>query len=643
MASVLACGSARYRAIALSLGLAACTSGDQTGSGEPSFSLSATSITFNATKNGDTPPPQQIIVTVNNGTVFLDVDAGGSGFGASLQLTGPASGVITVTPPAPFGDQFGNIIVKGCRDQFCIMGNVPGSPKTIGVAYFVKALSVSPPFVNFSANEGNIAAAQNITLDTSPGTAAWTSSVAYLSGATGWLSIPPSGPSRPATITLNPPSMLAGVHRANITLTASGASISVPVVFMAHSLGVNFVSPYVATANVSGEVIVRGYGFSSIADPQVMFGATAATAITAVSDTEIRASYPALAQGNYQVTVKNASQSLPTRAKLVVVDTPAYPFAAISRSGGVTKVIYDAERQALYLLNVDSDVNNNRIERYRFNGIGWTSDSLSLPIGGLFGGMALSPDGTEIIVAAFSTISHVDPNTLAITAGLSASPVLGPGPLGELAMANDGGAIGAFLLGQNAKYYRYDVLLRDLVPLSAPADIGTRRIYSSGDGRRLILAKPNVEPTSTSLYYYDSGNGTLVATPVTVRSAIHVGVSRTASRLIIEKDSAAIGGIDEDRVFDNQFNLLGTLPPSGGLASDVVAVSPDGTKGYRYVVGTGVIRVFDLAQSDGLGGFVEMTGITVPALGSATEMTISPDGGTLFLVSAEQLLVVPVP
>ncbi len=523
------------------------------------------------------------------------------------------------------------------------MGNVPGSPKTIGVAYFVKPLSVSPSFVNFSANEGNVAAPQNITLDSSPGTAAWTSSVSYLSGTAGWLSVPPSGPSRPATIALNPPSMSAGVHRANITFTASGASISVPVVFMAHSPGVNFVSPYVATTNVSGDVILRGYGFSGISNPQVMFGTTAATAITVVSDTEIRASYPALVQGNYQVTVKNALQSLPTRAKLVVVDPLAYPFAAISRSGGITKVIYDAERQALYLFKTDTDVNTNRIERYRFNGTGWASDSLPLGIGGLFGGMALSPDGTEIIIAAFSTISHADVNTLAITASVSVSPVLGPGPLGELAIANDGGAIGAFLLGQNAKYYRYDVLLRGLVPLSAPADIGTRNIYSSGDGSRLILAKPFPEPTSDSVYHYDSAGGTLAAAAVTVLSAQHVGISRTGSKVIFQKDYLAISGSTADRVYDDHFNLSGTLPSNGDMVINCISVSPDGTRAYSYNGSSGVIRVFDLTNSDGLGGFVELTGTTVPASTSAAQMTISTDGRTLFIANSEQLLVVPVP
>jgi len=618
------------------------------------LSFSATSLTFSATKNGDTPPAQQVIVTANGGSVFIQVDA--SGFfpievNESFQFTGTATGVITFTPSGSTFGGSGTVIVKGCKDQFCLQGQVRGSPQTINVSYQVVPLSVSASRIDFSAKEGSAPGSQSITLNSSPGKPGWTSSVTYVSGTPDWLSVPSSGLSRPATITLSPSSLPAGVHTANITFSAGGVSLTVPVVAMVHALGLNFVSPYVATTNVAGEVILRGYGLSAIANPQVMFDTTAATAVTVVSDTEIRANHPALASGSYPVTVKNSSQSLPTRAKLVVVDPPTYPFAVLTRpgltedTGFAHKTVYDAERRAFYIFNADCSFNsvNNRIERYRFDGAVWNFDFLSLGIGCPFADMTMSPDGTEIIALRFESMLHVDPVALAITTTVSPIFAQGQGAFGLVGMANDGGAVAGIPINQKATYCRYDVLLRECTPLNAPSDIGTRNIYSTGDGTRLVLAKPVPEPTSNNLYYYDSSTGRLVATPILVRAALHAGVSRTGSRVAISKDYFVIDAITVDRIFDGQFNLLGTLPLTATLDPDVIAMAPDGNRAYRFVEATSDIHIFDLTKPDGLGGFTELPSIAVTVVGSVSEMLITPDGGTLFLVSSQQVLVIPAP
>ena len=109
--------------------------------------------------------------------------------------------------------------------------------------------------------------------------------------------------------------MLVGTYKASITLTVGTGSATVLVSLAVNALGANFVAPYVATTNVAGDAIIRGYGFSGLTGPQVLFDASPATAVTAVSDTEIRATYPALAAGTYPIAVKDGTQTLGTATR----------------------------------------------------------------------------------------------------------------------------------------------------------------------------------------------------------------------------------------------------------------------------------------------------------------------------------------
>src|SRR6185436_20139630 len=125
-----------------------------------------------------------------------------------------------------------------------------------------------------------------------------------------------------ARITLRPasPAVLgAGKFTSTITIiacstdtTCASAQIggSPATVSVAYQVGVQTpppesLAPLVGAASVPGDVVLRGSGFGSVSS--VTFGGTAATDVTAMSDSEIRATYPALAAGTLAISLNSGS------------------------------------------------------------------------------------------------------------------------------------------------------------------------------------------------------------------------------------------------------------------------------------------------------------------------------------------------
>jgi Viral BACON domain len=229
--------------IILLLKLTACGGGgDGDGNGNnDAFSVSPASITFAAIQNGLTPATQYSTITVNSGTVFLDVQASGSAFTADLQLTGPVTGSITISPVAPTvapGTYTGTITVTGCSTSNCASGQVAGSPKTIAVTYTIQprtGIVVSPQSLSFSQVKGGTAPVpQSFALSENSGASyPWSASIIYQSGG-GWLNIngagQASGGSLPASpsLTINPITTL-GTYNAIVRVTGNGHEVDIPV------------------------------------------------------------------------------------------------------------------------------------------------------------------------------------------------------------------------------------------------------------------------------------------------------------------------------------------------------------------------------------------------------------------------------
>ena len=643
--------------------VASCGGGGGGGGSPATFTLSTGSVSFSATQGGTPPASQNVIVTVTGGSVFIGTTQTGSGFSHFLQITGPTTGQITITPSQPTtpGTFTGTIIVRGCPDQFCQGGNVSGSPKTISVTYTVAAaptLGATPASVNFESNTGATPASQDVTLSLSSGTQGWSATINYLTGTFGWLTVTPTFGTLTAptgqtlTFSVNSAPASAEARTASVVITAGSLTKTIPVTYVINEASVKFVSPYVLTTGTNANVILRGHGFSTLnpATRTAQFGALSPTTATFVSDTEIRVAAPTVA-GNYPITVGDGTTVLPSRPglRLLVVNPTVFPADTLARpatSSGVGNLIYDAERRSLYVMDGD----NNRIEAYRFNTgtSAWTPTSAVL---GVFGAVnpriALSPDGTELVKSSGgTTLTRVDPATLGVLGTESGASILGTGTsMNLIAFANDGRAIGSSSpINTGVTLYRYDMLSRQFAALSTQTDMTNRSIVASGDGSLLVL--PTFEPLAPgfekALFFYSASTGTLTQHFVRTSGTGHVSVSRDGSRIILV--SFPNSAIQVTTVYDSSFTKLGNLPD--GLAGFVI--SPDGSTAYAYFpssASSGFIRKFNLTAPNGTGGFAEVgAGVAVSSPGPFfSAMAITPDGGTVFLAGRQAVIVQPAP
>lgn len=589
---------------------------------------------------GQSTPSTQSVSLYGSPEVYITASQTGEMFGYSMSSSG-----VSIYPAAPLdtGTYSGTVTVSGCYiPSGWPCDHVATSPRSINVSYTVHGLSVTPAQLTFTSTGP---ATQSASLSVTGGSTSYTSQIAYSPSVGNWLQVAPSSgtpdlSTGPVLFTINAAGLPAGAYGAVVTFTtASSFSARIPVTLLVGDPSVNFIAPYVVTANAGGDVIIRGRGFSSL-DPNgltVQFNATPASSASLVSDTEIRATHPPLTAGSYSIAVSSNGASIPSRAalKLVVVNPPASTLTTIARPASADvpdNAIYDAERHALLFT-----AGNNRILRYSLaDNTSATSDP------GPVGRIALSPDGTELIRTNWGQIQRLDPVTLAaLPSGSSVSP---SGM--AFAFANDGGFIGGCAGNNGAgSLCRYDMLAQASTFLSLRSNMWSRHALASADGNTLVLPYMNGSMEDSRVYTYNASSGALVARPGTVPAeARPFSVSRNGSRIILanlrrtqttaffEANSAST----QTTVYDGQFNVLGTLPAD----ANPVVLSPDGSFAYGYTAAGGQLRKFSITGS----GVSEAGGsVVAPANTSMSDMTISPDGGTLFLVGRTSVVIAPAP
>jgi hypothetical protein len=642
--------------------LAACGGGDRGGGSDVSpatssgasvnsFSLSSTSVTFNGTQGGSVPGSQYIQVDWWTSSFQLGTSQTGPMFAHNwtYSFTSSPKAQIEIRPayPSDVGTFTGTITVKGCLvatpDVPCIQA--VDSPRTISVTYNVLGLSVKPAQLTFSST-GTNPEMQTVTLAATAGGPSYTWQVSYSPSATEWLQITPSSgtpdlSNGPQTLmfNVNAAGLRAGVYSATVAFSA-GPTFRAPVTvtLFVGDPSVNFVGPYVVPAGAGGNVIIRGRGFSALNSDSlsVQFNSTSALTAAVVSDTEIRATYPPLAAGSYSISVSSGATSIPSRTalKLVVIDPPAFPFTSIARpasAGWPENLIYDAERQALLF----TDPTNNRILRYALSDGGSTASDTGSPVGSI----ALSPDGTELIRAVPPRqLIRLNPVTLAVLSSVDILPSLRSDRAPALAFGNDGGAITS-AAGSDGTLYRYDMLTQAFTPISSQGDLIPRPIFASADGGTLVLPYPYSTAFARPAYTYSASTGALTARWVTSSWFTFVGmnVNRNASRIILADTSR-----EQTAVYDREFKFLGTLPSPGSGVAVPFVLSPDGDFAYAYYSPEGRVRKFNISAP---GAITEVGSgsVVMPAKTAMSQMTISPDGGTLFLVGTTSVVITPTP
>jgi hypothetical protein len=653
----------RFMLLVATAMLVGCGGGGGGGGASPSVGAAPagpiplpTSITFNGTQGGADPNHQYVWFTWPVGASFnyIVTSQTGTMFDQTYDLNtwvSPAQGVIDIrpAPPGEAGTFTGTILVNACY----FAGGPPcnqiaGTPQAITVTYNVLGLSVTPAQLTFSSADA-IPATQTARLAVNGSASSYTTQINYSPSVTDWLQVKPSSGtpdlsngSQTLTLNVNAAGLPAGVHSAKVTFSAPPSfSTRMTVTFFVGDPSVNFVAPYVVPASGPGDVIIRGRGFSALSpDLSVQFNSTPAPSAVVVSDTEIHATYPALAAGSYSISVSSGATSIPSRAalKLVVIDPPAFPLHTIPRpasAGRPENLIYDAERQALLFV----DRTNNRILRYALADSGSTSLDTGLR---WVGQIALSPDGTELIRTAPQTpLTRLNPVTLAVLSSVDPSPSFG---WGKAAFANDGGLIGGCAWRDpdpKVSFFhalcRYDMLTQTATPVSFQWHLSLRDIVASADGSSLVMPFPGGPMnTDVRVYTYDASTGMVTPRPATTPYFRGLSVSRNHSRTIL---AHAVSGMpSQTTVYDASFNVLGTLP------NDALpyVLSPDGDFAYGYFSQEGRVRKFNVRAARSVTE-VGIGSVVAPANTGMSEMTISPDGGTLFLVGMTSVVIAPAP
>jgi hypothetical protein len=467
----------------------------------------------------------------------------------------------------------------------------------------------------------------------------------------------------------------AASYPAHVAITPTRSTMS-PVTFNVilnkQLPQITSLAPYVQLTGQAERVVLRGSGFSAISSANLnnrfTLGGTVATLVTAVNDTEVVANFAAEIPGSYTVAVSNAlgMQTLTGTIKAIASPSSSYSYASIPTGGQLGALIYDPERDSLYVANRTT----GQVVAYRFNGTQWTS--ASTPVTGVYD-LGLSNDGTALFVAAGTTLAGsfttFSPATLGTQVPAVATNPLEPSFNGigfGVVPTNDGrswfgidqspGLAGGGETFGTLTYLSTSDLTPTIVTPSLPGiTVGSALdgpwFAASRDGERLLICLSGGESPQPPLLYLNAKDETLAIAPNSPPGIVtSFSLSESGDRVALNKTA----------VYDASFNLVGavTLPAAGQYVTANAVVSPDATRLYVMAYATSGaatsprIFVFD-AQTAGptlnsLGYFDIANFPSCTNFGNGTcyvngSAAISLDGGTLFFAGDQNFIVVPVP
>jgi hypothetical protein len=390
----------------------------------------------------------------------------------------------------------------------------------------------------------------------------------------------------------------------------------------------------VAASGTTKEVVLRGDLLHITAGLPVLIGATSVPTHTIVSETEIRVTHPSLTTDSYRVSIGNRLNNpniVRSAANLVVVDAPNYPATTLAYPNSTVKqplnIAYDSERQALLVgVAYPSPGQSGDIFRYAFSGSAWSVTPASVAVSA-FRDLALSLEGKNLIAVRDLSINRFDPVTLA--AGISTSAPFNSTFffLSGLALANDGNALITTGVNGSGFFDAYRYSIRDGLFSPPVGNFSFATAGASTDGSRVVFVQSGVSPAQ-SVYQYLASDASLAPVNLPLnRLLAGPALDRRASRIVL----------NGNLVYGANYQLLGSIP-----GSSAVALSPDGSKAHAYSSGT-MMHTYNLTSAVA-GVFPEITATTLPSdPGPNPVMTISPDGGTLFIAGSDGIVVVPAP
>lgn len=279
---------------ALCLGLAACGGGSSGSSppAQPSISLSATSLTFDATVGGANPASKT--VTVTNGaagslaapTAAITYGSGAGWLTATVTGAAPPY-TVTVQPTTgalPAGVHTATVSLASA--------GASNSPQNVAVTFTVSAAPPTPAIglsssaLTFHASAGGANPASQAVTVSNTGTGSLTApsvSIAYTSGS-GWLSATVSGATAPYQVTVQPATgaLPIGTYAATVSVSSPGA-VNSP-----QSISVTFVVDQTWTVFVYGHAD-HNLSDSLIRDLSEMVAATLSASVNVIVAADLSA------------------------------------------------------------------------------------------------------------------------------------------------------------------------------------------------------------------------------------------------------------------------------------------------------------------------------------------------------------------
>ncbi|HEY0943295.1 MAG TPA: IPT/TIG domain-containing protein [Steroidobacter sp.] len=465
------------------------------------------------------------------------------------------------------------------------------------------------------------------------------SATSVLNGRTARISVVPAAPSSIGPGPFAGTVAVTGYTCADPTCSrmSAGSTAQVRVSYQI-SPAVQVVAPYVETAGVSDDVLIRGLGFRSFLVNAVRFGDTPATEITVNSTgTEILATHPALPAGRYTVYIEAPDHSgeIPSDVTLVVQDPIAYPattLAHVPATTGVRSLVYDPERRALLL--VTNTTPANPIVRYVYENGAWSAPTQSAASSTSFLDAALSADGATIFAITSTSLVPVDPVTLAAGTAVAAPSLADNSALKNIVVGNDNrGLITTSLTTSGTtRGYLYDPESARLLQNNVPLNNATPAMSGNGGGAVLVQGDPSLS-TAPAIYVYGTSSNALSpsSVPGVNQNSVPPAIDRAITRIVL----------NGTRVYDGSLGFLGTLPDT----TAAVAIKPDGKRAYAYDTAAGGIHVYDISVDRDEAAYTPL-GTATPLAGdpgSGVRMIITPDGQTLFLAGSTQIVVQPTP
>ncbi len=457
--------------------------------------------------------------------------------------------------------------------------------------------------------------------------------VTTLNGTTAQIVVTPAAPSTIGAGQYAGAISVTGYFCADSTCSRlqAGSSRTATVKYQVSPI-IDYASPNVATAGVAAGVVIRGAGFSGFPISGVRFGGTAATSMLLVSDTEIRAVYPALAAGNYPVSLDIPSHegAIPSTATLVAVDPvtrSAQTLAWPAPVGAVKSLRHDAQRDALL---VATDIDGGTVVRYPYAGGAWGAPT-TVALNNLQD-LSLTVDATQLLAVSRTQVVPLDPATLSIGTAIDAPTLPTNSFLKSIEVANTNVALITTGIAESKSTELYTLLVRTnaITKLTAAFNNGTLGISTNRAVINLVQGDPTLA-ASPAVVAFTASNGGISNTGLAInQNAIGPVLDRDATRLVLN-------GLN---VYAD-YSLLGKLPAT----TLAVALRADGKRAFTYDSAANALLVFDTSVTKN-GEALPQVGAAVPlagAPGAGPKMIISIDGRTLFLAGAAQLVVQPTP